>query len=166
MTDREWFIETYDAAVDETGDDGASLEKARDVVAHEYAEAVESGAQPRHAPDLVEEGRILFNEFIGAERKRRKESMREQVAYLLDAFESEDGAYVDPILAQAYPLGDGTDKALRYWNADDWGGARTTRYRKAAEATKAADLFDRETVDPMLDAMRSRNARTTGDLFR
>jgi hypothetical protein len=170
MSDREWFVITYDAAVAETGDDGAALEKARDVVAHEYAEAVASGAQPRHVADLVEEGRELFDMFIGTERRRRKSSIRDQIAYLLDAFESgeEDGAYVDPILSLAYPLGehDGRDKILRFWTIEDWQGATTERYRKAAQATAAAAAFDTDTATRVVAAMAAKSARTVGDLFR
>jgi hypothetical protein len=167
VSDRDWFIDTYDAAIDESADDGAELEKARDTVAHEYADAVTAGVQPRHSMSLVDEGRELFDTFIGPERKRRKSSMRDQVAYLLDAFESgdDDGAYVDPILAHAYPLGDGRDKSLRYWTADDWTTATTERYRNAAKVTAAAADFDENTAARAIAAMRARGVLRVGDLF-
>lgn len=164
--DREWFIETYDGFVSDSRDDGAALEKCRDAVATAYADAVESGTADRWTPDLVTEGRALFNQFIEPERERRRTSVKRSWRNLLDALSGETIlGRDDPALALAYPIGDGTDKTLFYWTAEDFQAATMERFRNAAAATEAAAEFDREYASAFIAAMKRRNVAYFGALF-
>lgn len=95
-------------------------------------------------------------------RRKRSASLREQLDYILDGF-GEDGTYVDPLLDQAFSLGDvhGIDKALRYWQERDFRDLVVTRYRVAAETTKAASAID-DTAQRCIDRMHASGAETFG----
>lgn len=165
MTHKEWFVEAYDRHVSESGNYGSAVEKSRDATAHAYADAVEAGEQERYAPDLVSEGRALFDQFVKPERDRRKSSMRRSMEYLLDALN--DGTILgvdDPSLAMAFPLGDGRDKTLAHWTAEDWRAATTERFRNAAKVTEAASDFD-EQAEKIVRFMQDRQAATVASLF-
>lgn len=166
VVDKQWFIEQFDRFVAENTEDGAELDLSRKAVARAYAEAVESGAILRVAPDLETEGCELFDRSVGGARNKRRQSMRQSAQVLLDALHGATlvGA-LDPVLAQAFPLGDGRDKTLRYWSRDDWASARTERYRNAAEATRAAQVFDVEIASEFIAEITRRGVRTTGALF-
>lgn len=165
MHEKHWFIERFDSYVAGEGGQGAVLEKSRDSVAHAYASAVEAGEIDRRQPELVEEGRELFDRFIKPVRSQRRQSMLATVEDLLDALADRTilGAD-DPILRMSFPLGDGRDKQLNAWTRDDWSGAITERYRNAASVTSAAADFDAATQH-IIDAFRQQDVRITGDLF-
>lgn len=165
MTDKSWFIEQFDAFVTSSNDDGAPLEKSRDAVAQAYVDGVESGELPRWQSELKDEGRALFDRLVKPVREQRKSSMRKDAEYLVDALN--DATVLgesDPVLDQAFPLGDGRDKTLRYWTRDDWRAAATERYRNAAAVTEAARRFD-EAAELIAQALASRGVNTTGALF-
>jgi len=166
MTDRQWFIEQYDAIVKNSGDDGSEVDKTKDAVAHVYADGVETAEIERWATDLVAEGRALFDQMVKPERDRRRNEMRKSVEYLLDTLA--DGTILgvnDPKLDLSYAVGDGRDKTLRLWTQDDWQSSTTARYRNAAQVTRAASTFD-DGATKIIRAMQARDVRKTGDLFR
>lgn len=165
MSDKQWFMESFDGYVAGEGDSGAVLDKSRDAVAHQYADGVESGVIDRPETDLVQEGRDRFDRFVVPLRERRKSQMKRSARELLEALS--DGTILgldDPRLAQAFPTGDGRDKTLSLWTVGDWETARTERYRNAASVTSAARDFDLD-AQQFIDLINSRGVRTTGDLF-
>ncbi len=166
MIDKQWFVEQFDRYISSNTDDGAELAKSKDAVAHAYADAVESGEIERWQADVFTEGLALFDRHVKPIRERRKSAMRRDVEYLIDALK--DGTMLgadDPVLNQAFPLGDGRDKTLRFWTAEDWRSATTERYRNAAAVTGAARRFDEELADLIVRALAGRGVNTTGDLF-
>ncbi len=165
MTDKVWFIEQFDRFVTDNGDDGATVEKSRDAVAQAYVDGVESGQFARWASELKDEGRALFDRLVKPVREQRKSTMRRDAEYLADTLAGETVlGEADPVLDQAFPLGDGRDKTLRFWTAEDWRTAVTERYRNAAAVTEAARRFD-ESADAIVRAMTGRGVKTTGELF-
>jgi hypothetical protein len=95
-------------------------------------------------------------------RRVRRQVLRTSVDYYLDAF-TEDGAYIDPVLDLAFPVGttDGEVKTLRYWTEEDFHTSVRMTYRKAAEAAEAARLWDK-TAERAVAYMRSHNRATFG----
>ena len=167
MTDQltEWLVATYDEVVTGEGADGATVEKARDAVAHAYADAVDRGEIDRVAVDVVAEGRDLFDRHIGRTRTRRRESIRKDMEYMLDALADETilGRH-DPIFQQAYPLGDGRDKVLGLWTQEDWLGAAAERNSNVVAAAAAAHSFE-VMAKAIVDRLRDASAGLTIDLF-
>lgn len=164
MSDRNWFVDHYDALGDDVPE-GAELEKLRDSVAHGYADGVESGDIARHHDDLVSEGRALFDRWVKPTREQRKSSLRRDAAYLGDCLAGGTILGTDePVLMQMFPLGDGRDKTLRNWSPEDWRNAARERFRNAADVTAAAADFD-EHAERMAKAIESARVVTTGDLF-
>lgn len=165
----DWFAEAYDRAIAAAGVDGLPLEKTRDTLANAYADAVESGDIERYQTDPFSEGKRLFDAYVSPVRDKRKRSMKKQCEYLVAALvgNPEEEANIDALLDVAFPVGraDGTDKALRYWSADDWATSRTERYRNAADAARAAQDYDIDVVEPVISAINRRGVRVTGDLF-
>lgn len=166
MTDlKDWFIQTHDQYVNNEGAEPSTPEKSRDNAAHAYMAGVESGGLLPEVPDLISEGRALFDRYVMRERDRRRESIRRSAEDVLDAFERSTAmSEMDPLLSLAYPLGDGTDKALRYWTREDWEAASIERFRNAASATAAADEFDR-LAQRVIYALTNQGAATVGALF-
>lgn len=96
--------------------------------------------------DVDVETDVLLSRVLGKSRADRSRGLKRNLDYLLDAFEnSDDGAYIDPLLEQAYRLGDqaGTDKVLKNWTAEDLRNLVVTRYRIAADGTAAAAELDK-----------------------
>jgi hypothetical protein len=166
MTDRDWIVAEYDAVVAAEGDEGAVLEKSRDAVAHAYCDAVETGRIDRAMDDLVGEGRLLFDRFVGPERRRRRESMQANAEYLLSALRHETIlGPSDPAFVVPFPLGDGRDKVLGLWTLEDWGGAVNERNRNAVAVAAKAHEFG-TVAKEITGQMESQGCRTTADLFR
>lgn len=162
----QWFIEQFDRYVAGQHDEAPSVDKSRDAVATAYAEGVRHGRIERRRLELETEGRELFDRLVMPERDHRRASFRVSARYLVDAITDQTVlGEQDPVLDQAYPIGDGTDKTLRYWNPEDWNTSRTIRYRQAAEHTRAAQEWDVQVVSPIVAAMRQCGARRTEDLL-
>lgn len=68
------------------------------------------------------------------------------------------------ILDQAFPVGDGTDKVLRYWTQDDWQAmtGAVTLNRDYVNQQANENLRDSEVI---IGAFKTRKAKVTGDLF-
>jgi hypothetical protein len=138
--------------------EGEKIAEVRNAIRDQVRELVEEGARDVEAE--VDSALAVLN---GVRRGRAK-NLRTELDYLLDAF-SEDGAYVDPMLNQAYPLGtaDGKDRTLRNWDAGDLQESVVTHYRKAAESTAAATAYD-QSVQRTLERMRVHRAARLGDV--
>lgn len=168
MSDREWFIDGYDQFVNDSGSDGAELEKSRDALAHQYADAVEQGRIDRHQATLVEEGRTLFSRYVERERNRRSRSVSRELQYLLDAMRDQTVlGRDDPRFTQAVPLGesDGRDKTLGLWSPDEWvkwGGER----RANGDAAKAAGDRDDRMAKEFAGQMIRMGVTTTREVFQ
>jgi hypothetical protein len=114
--------------------------------------------------DVMAEAELAMNAAINPERRRRSSSLKQNLEHLLAGF-TEDGSYLDPLMAQAYSLGSeaGVDKALRNWTPDDFADLIVTRYRVAADSTTAAAEFDR-TAQRVADRIRATGGGTVGDV--
>lgn len=108
--------------------------------------------------DLFADAEQIIGQEQTKQRRSRRDRMGNDLTYVLDGFDAaDDGAYVDPILEQAFPVGteDGEVKTLRYWTAEDFDTSVRMAYRKAAEVTASA----REHDESMTRAIRSMRAR-------
>lgn len=115
--------------------------------------------------DLFAEAEALARQQLTGQRRQRRKGMAMSLDYLLDAFaESDDAAYVDPMLDLVYPIGteDGQVKTLRYWTAEDFDTSIRTAYRKAAEVTAAAREHD-ESMTRAVQSMRARGVSRFGE---
>lgn len=154
------IIDLYDEYIRDAGRE-VKIAEAREAIKAEVISLLVDS--PRN---LDAEADRLIQATITSTRSKRSRSLREQLDYILDGF-TEDGIYVDPLLDQAYGLGDehGIDKTLRFWRIEDFANLVVTRYRVAAEATKAASDID-TTAQRCIDRMREAGAVTFGDLSR
>lgn len=165
MDYREWFIRQFDEYI--AGEvAGSGVEKSRDGVAHAYNDAVEAGELKRQRSNLIDEGRELFNRYVLPAREARRNGIRTAAQPILDALNDDTILGLnDPVLSQAYPIGDGTDKTLRNWTVDDWTVSTNERYRNAARVTAAAKEYDEEVATPIIKALRRFERLTTGELL-
>lgn len=165
IIDKDWLIATYEDVVSQSGDEGMGNDDVRTEVARRYEAAVTGGELPPPDINLIDLGLMRFDKVIAKERRKRGVKLRDDIKFLADTLFTAEAGDVDPILALAVPLGDGRDKTLRFWSADDWMAATTIRYRNAAKVTAAAAAFD-ETSQRIRSAMRARDVQRTEDLFR
>lgn len=113
--------------------------------------------------DTVAEAEALLVSVGQSSRKARRNSMRDDIDFLIGGF-TEDGAYVDPLLDLAYPIGteDGQVKTLRHWTQDDFITSTRMAYRKAAEITASARDHDEAMTSAVL-SMRARGVTRFGE---
>lgn len=154
------IVELYDEYVRRVADEaGVKVADAKAAIRDEVRALVATTER-----DIERETDALIKSTISTVRDKRSRSMKKNFEYLLDGM-GEDGAYIDPLLDMAFGLGDehGVDKALRNWTAEDIGNLTVTRYRVAAETTKAASEFD-DTAQRVVGRMRADGAMTVGDV--
>lgn len=113
--------------------------------------------------DRAAEAEAMIRRVANATRRSRRQNLRANVEYLVDAF-TEDGAYMDPLLDLAYPVGtaDGLTKTLRYWTEEDFHTSVRMTYRKAAEAAEAARRWD-AAAERAIEWMRGHGRERFGD---
>lgn len=161
--DTQWVLDNFDNFV--ANNPGTPLDDSRQAFKEDYVRLVESGEIERYTTDIDTEASALFDQAVKPAREQRRNSLRKQVGYMLDALADSTILGVhDPMFMLAYPLGNGTDKVLGYWTRDDWRNATTERYRNAAEATKSASSFD-DAAGQIVLAMVNRDVMTTSGLF-
>lgn len=118
--------------------------------------------------DLDREARDLIEKVIIPERDRRSRSLKKDIEYVIDAASGdvERSAFVEPMLALAFPTGDarGVDKLLRNRRTEDLQEMAMGRYRQAANAMKEAREMD-DTAQQLVTLMRTHGAAVIGDLF-
>lgn len=115
--------------------------------------------------DLFADAEALIGQEQTKQRRSRRDRMGSDLAYILDGFAADDeGAYVDPLLEQAFPVGteDGEVKTLRYWTAEDFDTSVRMAYRKAAEVTASAREHD-ESMTRAIHSMRARGVLRFGE---
>lgn len=162
-----WITRTYDNIVTESGEDGIPLKETREEFARRYENAVRSGELDRPETDLNDEGLSLFDRIVKPERRRRSRKLIDEIEAIVSALQGETIlGRDDPLLGIPCPLGDtnGRDKVLGLWTAEDWRNATIIRYRKAAEMTGAAAIFDEQAAH-IERALVSRAVQKTYDLF-
>lgn len=119
----------------------------------------------RESPrDLHAEAELLVMQVSRSTRRLRRKRMAHDIDALLDVFtEADDGAYVDPLLDLAYPIGteDGRVKTLRYWTAEDFDTSTRMAYRKAAEGTAAVRDHD-DRMQRAVESMKLRGVTQFG----
>lgn len=164
VNDELWLWNTYDRIVASGEDATMKFGDARVAVIDEVEAALQSGELK--IDDYRTIATLLVDQEIKIGRKARRARLADEMEWIIAALADETTLGVeDPILAQAFPLGDGRDKILMFWSADDWRNATLIRYRKASEATGSAAIFD-ELAAKIIAAMQSRRANKVADLFR
>lgn len=130
------------------------------------ADGVRAGRIPRRAVTIEDAARLEWLDHIEPLRDKRRRSLKRVVEYLRDSLlYGSDGANIDPLLSQAYPLGDGTDKTLAAWTPTDYTNASLSRQKVAVEQVASADEFD-AVIEEFVAVMESRGAASTGDMFQ
>lgn len=157
------IIDLYDEAVRAHGEDAVKTAEAKAEIQQQVIELLADTER-----DLTREAQWATDRAVGPTRQRRSRSLRTQLGYLLDGLpdgSGDDGAYIDPLLSQAFPLGDaaGMDKELRYWKTDDFTSVVTTRYRNAAETTAAVSELDQAT-QRIIEKMRAAGVDVIGQV--
>ena len=165
LTDRTWWVQTYDEKGNSYGSVPQPLSVLRKEVIEAWKGSVKDGTIPK--PTLNDDilDYIATKEFtahVGAERDRRSKRLIHDVEYILDAI-PEDGAYVDPLLSQVHRIGDTTDAPLRFWTVEMWETWADNRFAKAKKAVLAADEA-MELRKRMVAAIRAAKVTYTGDL--
>lgn len=129
------------------------------------ADGVRSGRIPRRAVTVEDAARLEWLDHIEPLRDRRRRGLKKVIEYLRDSLlYGSDGANIDPLLSQAYPLGDGTDKTLSAWTPTDYQNASLSRQKVAMDQVASADEFD-AVVAEFVSVMESRGAGSTGAMF-
>lgn len=164
MNISEWSVEHFDRIITSAGDDGSKLSVTKDAFVSDFVQAIMSGDLQLPVRDLEDEARAAFQRYVEPVRQARKNSLRTTMEHLVDALNDDTILGLnDPALDMAFLVGDGRDKILRLWSADDWEQFIMARYRNAADVTTAAAADDR-LARQIVDAMRQRQATHTGDL--
>lgn len=159
MTDRnETIINLYDGHVRDAGGEVKSSE-AMEAILPQVADLIADDDR-----DINSEARSAIRAAVTPARSKRASSLKRDLDWIIDGFE-EDGVYIDPLFDHAYGLGraDGADKTLRTWTMEDFQNLVVTRYRVAAESTKAAADLD-DTVTRVVERMRVSRAEAFGDV--
>ena len=167
MTDyKEYLVAGYDEYVRMSGDAGVKPGVVRDHLSAKYADDVKFGLITAWQPNDIEAGIVLFNNIImGDVRPARKTSFRDDVEYLVSAIRGETIlGEDDPALNVAYSIGDGRDKILKLWTAEDWKQSVNVRFENLAKVTTAAYEFD-QLVDELLSQMAKCGAQTTAQVL-
>ena len=162
--EEQWLWNTYDRIVASGDEATMKFGDARLAVINEVENALTSGELTISDHRTI--ATLLVDQEIKTGRKARRARLADEMEWIIAALADETVLGVnDPLLAQAYPLGDGRDKILMFWSADDWRNASLIRYRKASEATGSAAIFD-ELAGQIIAAMQTRRANKVADLFR
>lgn len=159
MTDRtDTIVALYDQHIRDAGTEVKASE-AMEAILPKVAELIAEDER-----DINTEARNAIRTIVTSTRSKRANQLKRDLDWMLDGL-NEDGVYIDPLMEHAYGLGrtDGADKTLRTWTAEDFQSLVVTRYRVAAESTKAASELD-ETVTSVLDRMSAAGAHTFGDV--
>lgn len=158
--DKEYSLVVFDRIVADHGAEAVKLKESRSEFAAEYQRDVMAGRVARVEQSLLTEGEALFDRYVRPERDRRskgKHGFAENIAASLLGNE-------EPMLDLAVPVGDGTDKILRFWSHSDWDNSIRVRDRQAQDAVEAADehrAYARTVIAALVDA----GAAYTGELF-
>jgi hypothetical protein len=157
--DPEWIVDLYD----EAGADGQAA-KYSEIKEQIKPAVIEFLAEQER--DLDAEAGLLIDAAVKPKRRQRRQSLKDQIEYILDNAIPEDASYTDPLLNWMVPLGtsDGLDKQLRYWTAEDFRELVVTAYRTAAEQVAAAAALD-AVLQKLIDEMIVRHAVIFGDLW-
>lgn len=162
MNENVWFASAYDDIVGAEAD-GLEQDKIRDSLAREYLNAVERGEI--EVASEMDAARAKAEHYLRPIRRSRKDSFRKEVRYLLDALNDDTilGAG-DPRLSQAVPVGNGKDKKLALWSAEDWITAVKARQKNVQDAAQAATEFS-DIAAEVIGRMTEKEARMFGDMF-
>ena len=164
MSDNLWFVNAYDEHVREAGA-AVSVADARAAIARRYKRDVLARRIKRAKPSIEDEGRHLFDRWVMPKRSARTTNLRKNGQHLIDALRGNTIlGRDDPYLDMAYPLGNGQDKTLRYWTAEDWECSRIERHRVADAEKRSARDFDDEVASVFIAELRRTGVRFTGDL--
>ena len=158
--DKEYTLVVWNRIVAEHGAEAVVLAESRSAFAAEYQRDVMSGAVARPEVSLLAEGEALFDKHVLRERDRRrkgKHGFAENIATSLLG-------NLEPTLDLAVPVGDGTDKLLRYWTVDDWQESINVRNRAAADVVDSAREHEGY-ASVVIAALKIANGGFTGDLF-
>lgn len=155
----EFVANTYDSIVTGAGEDGIKANEARDMVRVAADKAVADGHLKPPGLDAAVAGSLKTID------TRRRQELPAAIVYAASALDDETILGPDdPSLNQAFPVGTGIRKALRYCNAVDLDEMVSARRQNMASIVAAFNGFA-ENVDRLKATMRVRNARIVLDLF-
>ena len=158
--DKEYTLTVWNRLVAEHGADPVQLADSRAQFATEYQRDVMAGRVTRLERSLIAEGEALFDKHVRPERDRRakgKHGFAENIANSLLGNE-------DPHLDLAVPLGNGSDKTLRYWTREDWYDSIKVREKSAQDTVDAAAEHKMYAMR-VIESLAHSNAAYTGQLF-
>lgn len=158
--DKEYTIATYDRLTAEHGADSVQLADSRKAFQKQYKRDVLSGKVSRDEMTLDDEAGMKFDRWVRPERDRRakgRHGFAENIATSLLG-------NVDPHLDLAVPIGDGTDKVLRYWTRRDWLYSIQVRERAVQDAADSSDEHKGYALQ-VIESLDLTEALYTGDLF-
>ncbi len=162
MADDAWILSEYDGSVTAAGTDGIKVGDACAEVALRFARAIESGEISLTPAEIAT---AQVRQVVTKARSGRKATWHRELSHIVAALRDETIlGRTDPRLWQAFPLGDGRDKALALWSIDDWKRASDVHRVKANEAIAAAQIIA-EQVSIITSAMFAADAEITRDLF-
>ena len=153
------IIDMYDEYVRMSGDAVKSAD-ARDAIKGRVVDLLQETER-----NLDREADLILSRVLRSSRDSRSRTLRRDLDCILASFSEGDG-YNDPLLELAFPLGNeaGMDKTLRMWTDEDFVNLTVTRYRVAADSTRAAADLD-ETTQQIRHAMRVKGAHVLGEIF-
>lgn len=162
--DKNWAMALYDRVIAEAGEAGLGLGDARKRYAQLYQKAIDNGEIDLQK-DPFSEGLMVFDSLVTKGRDSRRNSFKTHMEEVLSALREETLlGHDDPVFRQAMMLGNGWDKILGMWSADDWRDSVIPRYRNAAAVAVAAEQFDLLATD-IADMMAIRGLRLVWDGF-
>ena len=158
--DKEYTLIVWNRIVADHGTDAVQLADSRAEFAAEYQRDVMAGKVTRPEMSLIAEGEALFDKHVIRERDRRRKGRHGFAENIANSLFGTD----DPLLDIAVPVGDGTDKVLRFWTIDDWRESIRVRERAATDAAESAAEHAKH-ANSVIVALANEGGGYTGDLF-
>lgn len=157
------YGEIYDNAVAALGN--PTKAESRAAFVQRVADRIREGmiASPIITPETQAE--MLYQREIEPLRIKRRRSLLQVIRSLRDSVLAGTRLKeLDPVLDQAFLIGDGTEKPLRYWRVEDYRAVAQVSQKDATDKVAAADVLDAE-VESLASCFEDVGAVDTYDLL-
>ena len=157
------YGEIYDTAVADLGN--PTKAEGRAAFVQRVADRIRDGiiAAPIMTPETQAE--LLYQREIEPLRMKRRRSLLNVIRSLRDSVLAGTRLKeLDPVLDQAFLIGDGTEKPLRYWRVEDYRAVVQVSQKDAVDKVAAADVLDAE-VESLAGFFEKSGAVDTFDLL-